>query len=153
MGLDMYLSKRSYVKNWGHTPKEEQHEVVVLKGGQPRSDIDPERISYIVEEVMYWRKANQIHAWFVDNVQRGVDECQETHVPRAKLEELATICRRVLLNPSLADELLPTRGGFFFGSTDYNDAYEQDLQDTLEMLERELADEPGRARYYYQSSW
>ena len=23
----------------------------------------------------YWRKANQIHAWFVDNVQQGNDDC------------------------------------------------------------------------------
>lgn len=29
-------------------------------------------------EYKYWRKANHIHAWFVNNVQDGIDECQES---------------------------------------------------------------------------
>ena len=31
--------------------------------------------SRIIEQVGYWRKANQIHNWFVENVQDGEDDC------------------------------------------------------------------------------
>ncbi len=48
------------------------------------------------EEVGYWRKANQIHRWFVSNVQGGKDDCGEYAVPRAKLMELKVICETVL---------------------------------------------------------
>jgi hypothetical protein len=33
MGLDMYLSKKTYVKQWEHNPPEETYEVTVTKGG------------------------------------------------------------------------------------------------------------------------
>ena len=39
MGLDMYLSKRTYVKRWDHQKPENQHEVIVNRGGKPREDI------------------------------------------------------------------------------------------------------------------
>ena len=35
MGLDMYLSKKTYVKQWEHNPPEETYEVTVTKGGKP----------------------------------------------------------------------------------------------------------------------
>jgi cysteine desulfurase len=47
---------------------------------------------------VYWRKANQIHAWFVQNVQEGVDECERHWVPREKLVELRDLCLDVLEN-------------------------------------------------------
>ena len=33
MGLDMYLTKETYVKQWDHQTDEERHEVSVKKGG------------------------------------------------------------------------------------------------------------------------
>lgn len=36
----------------------------------------------IAEDVGYWRKANAIHAWFVKNVQGGVDNCQSHEVSK-----------------------------------------------------------------------
>jgi len=89
MGLDMYLTKKSYVKKWDFQKK--NHEVDVKYDGEDRLDIKPERISEVVEEVMYWRKANHIHGWFVENIQGGIDECQESHVELddlIKLKEL-----------------------------------------------------------------
>ena len=69
MGLDMYLHKKTYVKNWEYMSPEELHEVTVKKNGQELPNIKKERISSIEESVAYWRKANHIHQWFVDNVQ------------------------------------------------------------------------------------
>ena len=39
-------------------------------------------------KVAYWRKANAIHGWFVDNIQDGVDDQNEYYVSKEKLEEL-----------------------------------------------------------------
>ncbi len=43
-----------------------------------RQNGDPEFMTWysIFEEVAYWRKANEVHAWFVKTAQGGVDECQ-----------------------------------------------------------------------------
>ena len=67
MGLDMTLSKKTYVQNWDFHKEKEKHTISIKKGGKVRKDIKSKRISYIVEEVMYWRKANAIHSWFVEN--------------------------------------------------------------------------------------
>lgn len=45
---------------------------------------------------------------------------------------------RVLEDPSVAEVLLPTQGGFFFGGTDYDEWYWQSLIDTREALEKIL---------------
>ncbi len=116
MGLDMYLSKKTYVKNWSFHKPEEKHTISVKKGGKSRKDIKPKRVSHIVEEVMYWRKVNAIHSWFVENCQNGIDECQESYVSREQLEELASICEEVVKTKDVS--LLQTQGGFFFGSTE-----------------------------------
>ena len=80
MGLDMYLNKKTYVKQWDHQSPEEKYEVVVTKGGKPVDGIKASRVKYIEEEVGYWRKANQIHRWFVTNIQDGVDNCGDYYV-------------------------------------------------------------------------
>lgn len=47
-------------------------------------------------EAGYWRKANQIHKWFVENVQEGEDDCKEYYVSREKLKELLGKVNRIL---------------------------------------------------------
>ena len=150
MGLDMYLSRKNYVKNWNHMNASELHEVSVKRGGEVRNDIKPERVSYIVEEVGYWRKANQIHHWFVENVQNGVDNCGEYYVSNEKLVELLNLCKSIKEKRMMPQEALPTQSGFFFGSTDYDDYYYQDIEDTIEILEP-LVNLEGD--YFYTSSW
>ena len=54
-------------------------------------------------EVMYWRKANQIHKWFVENVQNFEDDCRMYEVSKPKLEELYAACVEVLNNTELAE--------------------------------------------------
>jgi len=104
-------------------------------------------------QVAYWRKANQIHGWFVQNCQDGVDECQEVSVHPDQLRELIDLCKRVLADHSLAEELLPVTGGFFFGTYEYDDYYFDDLGETVIMLESVLTDKGEDYEFYYQSSW
>ena len=53
--------------------------------------------------VAYWRKANAIHKWFVENVQDGVDDCGRYEVTKEQLQELLKICLMVKENSKLVD--------------------------------------------------
>ena len=157
MGLDMYLSKRTYVKQWSHHAPEEKHHVTVKKGKAKVDHIKPERISYVIEEVAYWRKANAIHQWFVEAVQDGDDNCGEYYVSLDDLKNLLNLCKQVLDNPKMAKELLPTQQGFFFGGTEYDEYYFNDIEYTAKAIE-ELLEESSfldthATAFYYESSW
>ena len=117
---------------------------------------------------MYWRKANAIHKWFVDNVQYGEDDCKEYTVYPEQLVELRDLCRKVLATKEEAERLLPTQSGFFFGGTEYDDWYFSDLEYTARAIQMALEHvkevekgwsfehekEPGwRVRFTYRSSW
>jgi hypothetical protein len=108
-------------------------------------------------EVKYWRKANQIHKWFVDNIQEGKDECQETYVDPNKLRDLQSLCARVVEDPSLGPTLLPSSSGFFFGNTEYDEYYLDDVRETLDWLNDFLLKfDVGTLKgwdFYYRSSW
>lgn len=153
MGLDMYLSKKTYVRNWSHNDKSQEWGISVKRGGEKYEAIQPKRITYIVEEVMYWRKFNALHKWFVDRCQGGEDDCRDAWVDSAVLDELLVILKRIDENHSLADELLPVAEGFFFGSTRYDEWYYEDIKNTIKFLEKEIAEEEGSGDYYYHSSW
>lgn len=183
MGLDMYLHKNYYVKNWDHMKDGEKHAITILKGGEP-SSIPTDKINSIQTEEMYWRKANAIHAWFVHNVQEGNDDCGDYYVSREQLQKLLDTVTKVLEasklikgkiqngssfkngqetpimedgefieDPTVAGKLLPTQSGFFFGGTDYDQYYYQDLEYTKSELERILANPDDGGNFEYHSSW
>jgi hypothetical protein len=149
MGLDMYLDKRTYVQYWEHNG-DDNYEVKVTKGGEP-TKINPKKVKYIIEEAGYWRKQNQIHRWFVENVQKGIDNCGDYYVSKEELETLLELCRKVKADNSLADSLLPSASGFFFGGIEYDEWYFNGIDNTIQILEEALAD--GHGEYYYSSSW
>jgi len=109
--------------------------------------------------VGYWRKANQIHKWFVDNVQNGVDNCGEYLVKEDQLANLLETCKLILdKDPSKASVLLPVQSGFFFGSTDYDQYYFKDLENTVKIIESLFEKDLDGGSYlegdiYYSSSW
>jgi hypothetical protein len=161
MGLDMYLSKKTYVQRWDHQSPEETYNVVVTRGEKSVDHIQPNRVSYVEEQVGYWRKANQIHKWFVDTVQDGNDNCGTYYVGIDDLMNLLNACKEVKENPEKAEELLPPQSGFFFGDVSIDEYYFQDIDRTIEILEGVLSekvfDKDGRefypADFYYHSSW
>ena len=165
MGLDMYLHAKKYVEkiNWEKLDRDndiglDSPEVVnplwndIVNTAQ-MSDVATDIYGVHVEVTCaYWRKANQIHKWFVDNVQGGNDNCGEYYVSQNKLEELLALVNRALAerNPTL----LSPQGGFFFGSTDIDEWYWRDLENTKTKLER-IFDLPqlSNLSFYYSSSW
>ena len=151
MGLDMYLKKRIFVGS------EYEHRKVVadvkITSNGKEIKINPSRISTIEESVGYWRKANHIHKWFVDNCQDGVDDCRDAYVSSNDLKCLLEICKEVKEDPSKASELLPTSSGFFFGGTDYDQYYMNDIDDTIKIIEDALSEDDGMSDFSYRSSW
>jgi len=143
MGLDMYLSGYKYLWRDDDTRKKVKKQL--------KSSYDPK---YVVLELMYWRKANAIHKWFVDNVQEGEDDCKEHLVSIDDLKQLLSVVNSVLQDTSLAEQLLPPTSGFFFGSTSVDEWYWKDLENTRDRL-NELLSSPDieELDIYYQSSW
>ena len=152
MGLDMYLYKKNYIRTDEFYKPEYRNEVVVKTGGEIDKKIKPERIRYVVEEVGYWRKANQIHRWFVENVQNGIDNCGTYYISRDTLQELLELCKQVRDDHSKAEELLPSASGFFFGGTDYDEWYYNDINNTIKIIEECFEDEHADD-FEYSSSW
>lgn len=141
--------------------------------------------NHIFQHCGYWRKANAIHAWFVENVQNGVDDCGMYIVRRDQLEELKEACERVIAvatmkdaqvctgisykdgqetkmmedgkivaNPEACADILPTQGGFFFGSTDYDEWYIHDMETTIKIINEVLEQTDWEKQTIcYSSSW
>ena len=110
-------------------------------------------VKFVEVEAGYWRKANQIHKWFVDNVQRGEDNCRPHGVDREQLAELRQLCLDVLADNTKASKLLPCGSGFFFGAYDYDEWYFNNLKDTVDIVDHCLHPDNADIYYEYQSSW
>lgn len=134
------------------------------------------------EEIVYWRKSNAIHHWFVENVQDGEDDCDYYKVHLSDLEDLLDTLKTVqdsIKNKPLVDQvfqdcngepytektfltqdltvaesLLPTQKGFFFGNTRYGKDYLDDIEFTIEKV-KDLIDNFDFDNNYliYNSSW
>lgn len=160
-----------YLPMWEHTPSEEQaraRAVVEAAGLSPMVGPDTTHAhltsadgALTVEvNTMYWRKANAIHAWFVDTCQGGVDECQEAPVEGEQLAHLRSLCQTALTAYNAGDhdkarETLTPRVGFFFGGYDIDQYYAEDLANTIAEIERVItaAIAIGSVTFVYQSSW
>jgi hypothetical protein len=183
MGLDMYLSKRTFIgANYEHRNVKAKVSITI---GKKKVNINPNKISYIHEGVAYWRKANHIHAWFVENCQGGEDdcgnydvstsklkelielceqvlekkdECREADVSVAKLKELIALCKEIFekKDNAFSEANLPTQSGFFFGGTEYGEYYYSAIEDTINMLNEAIADvdeNDYNIDFLYHSSW
>ena len=161
MGLDMYLQRSKKMSEKAFV--------------DAYDDID--------SGVIYWRKANAIHKFFCDNgilAKDGQEEVGYYYIDRQDLMKLldhihvitsdkikvedinyydiekggnVTETVEYKLNISAAEDLLPTRSGFFFGDTDYNYWYFRNLQRTADLIKRELTNNPSQEIWFYYASW
>lgn len=149
MGLDMYLNAKRHLWSWQDDSEDKRIATEVQKIADVPEDFEVEEIKI---KAGYWRKANQIHRWMVQNVQDGEDDCGNYEVDRQDLTDLRDLCARVLADHSLAATELPTTSGFFFGTTEYDDWYFKDLEQTVEIINKALT--LGNEWYFeYHSSW
>ena len=158
----MYLQAERYVSGYEFRPAEEQELYHRLVKSFDLEAIVPDHTpsATVSFTVAYWRKANSVHKWFVDNVQDGKDDCERYAVSRVKLAELRDLCAGLLRvkvkSPGVAVaavlENLPPSEGFFFGSTEVDEWFWQDMQVTVAQLDRAL-ELGGSFDFYYESSW
>ncbi len=146
MGLDMYLKARKYTSKY--TDKELNKKLLKLS----KIDTTNTESAELVIQVGYWRKANHIHKWFVDNIQEGADNCRNYDVSKEQLKDLLKLCKEIKEENSKAEELLPSQEGFFFGSYEYDEWYFDGINETIEIIERVLKidEEWG---FEYNSCW
>lgn len=125
MGLDMYLQKRT-------------------KGGE-----------IIDDELICWRKANQIRRWLVNHIPEfdEDDDCKSFVLPKELLLNLLADIQKVIDNPECATEVLPTSEGFFFGSTDYDDWYFNQLKQTFKVLPSIIKDTDFDSEEIVYTEW
>lgn len=175
MGLDMYLYRKQ------HADGENKEAIRVDVDGVPLSFV-PDNTTEVKETIGYWCKANQIHHWFVENVQGGEDDQKEHIVTRDQLAKLQEIVDEVLKsielvpgtmsvgqgqsgegfdgtrygfvveNPTIAKRLLPVQEGFFFGSYLYDSWYFEGLTVTKRNLDIAL-DSYIDVTFSYQADW
>lgn len=155
MGLDMYLTAEKYVSGYDHDKNENFGKVLDLFN---LNEDDVHNSITVNITVGYWRKANAIHNWFVQNIQDGRDDCQRSYVRREKLLELKSKCEAALAaynngDKDTAENLIPPTSGFFFGSTEVDDWYKADLVETIKIINTCLSDKLNGFGFYYQSSW
>ena len=142
MGLDMNLYQNIYYGGkWRAKGKHSEPHTLQLSGEfAKKHDIKNDDITEIVKEVAYWRKANAIHRWFIKDCSNdGIDNCKPLEVSWEHIEELHNLCVLVATHYENGElnkcaELLPPQSGFFFGDTDINEWYYEDVKYTIGVL-------------------
>jgi hypothetical protein len=150
MGLDHFLTKKTYIRKY---PVEDKLEIVIKKNDEIYDKINVNKITYIIENVITWRKFNALHGWFVENNQNDVDDCGTYDVSNQLLSKLLDTLIKVRDDNNLASELLPTVQGFFFGNNEYDESYFEDVNETIGLLQDAIKNCDEDSYFQYSSSW
>jgi len=167
MGLDMYLYARKYISKNDYSDREN---IKVIPEYQAMESFAPKDLTKyssfggisVTYPVGYWRKANAVHGWFVNVLADGVDECQEIPIDRSYFEILKNSCEIVISSDKddmaevAADHGLEPTNGFFFGGSDIDEYYIQDLKDTITIIKHIFSVIPHgdhEWQFIYQASW
>lgn len=105
--------------------------------------------------VGYFRKVNFLVKYF-ESLGFDVEHQTPLYITKEQAIELRNRCQMVLDDHSQAEELLPTMDGFFFGSTDYDEYYFEDVEQVLKYCEETLLpmfDELDDRESIYFSTW
>ena len=160
MGLDMYLEAELFISNYPggqNAHLQGPIETLLILNG-----INARGLRGMTFEVGYWRKANAIHNWFVQNIQDGEDNCQRSYVGKEDLARLRHECNVVLTRHKTGEEideelegvdLLPPTAGFFFGGTEKDEGYYNDLEQTIEIIDKVMSMDDRLFDFYYRASW
>lgn len=169
---DPYEEERAlYIGGWRHSTDEEKARydgVLAASGlaGLTTDDSPSVHVGYKDGELavwstcIYWRKANAIHSWFVENCQDGIDECEEAAVTAGQLGALRATCSNALTayktgHKDEAEKILTPQSGFFFGSTDVDEWWAEDVERTITEIDKVTAeaDRVGGVSFACLSSW
>jgi hypothetical protein len=159
MGLDMYLNRVIYMSGNSIEEKSITAKTTYITPAEYFS-IDTENIQEISVQILYWRKSNWLHAWF-NEVLGGVDNCEKCRVPEEVLIDLSDKLAIAIL--TVDPTVFKPSEGFFFGSTEIDEYYWDDLKETLKII-KPIADDlkkpfeerdsiNKRSSFTYEASW
>lgn len=146
MGLDMYLDARKHLSKYGREGEEGLALKLRKQFGIPESgNLESVDLSF---EVAYWRKANQIHNWFITNCADGNDDCRAVYVSREDLEKLLGVVNTVLKSTKLKS------GKIKNGQTLKNGQWETNIQDGKIIEDATVAQEllPAQEGFFFGST-
>lgn len=108
-----------------------------------------------LSEVAYYRKYNFLIPAMEKILETRIENNKFYNVDKEDIEKLKNRCKLVMENHDYAKELLPTTDGFFFGSTEYDEYYFDDVEhvynDCNKILENmSKTDEPD---FVFYANW
>lgn len=164
MGLDMYFyARKSTYKSFSKWDEPNSaNEVNYPEDLKTFSDYIYDRNFKSVQTVIsyqigYFRKFNALHSYIVKTFANGIDNCQDIILYKEDVEQIKKVLDDVLnahQHAEKAKEILPTQSGFFFGSTDYDEFYFDDVKDAAGLMQN-LLDNFDFENYQliYVASW
>lgn len=103
------------------------------------------------EFTVWWgRKENHIHEWVCDAA-----DIEDTNLDYVRIDPDALLSdlKAVVDNRTAAPSVMPTRSGFFFGDTAYDDYYFEDVKNLYDLLADEKAQGCFDGYSYFYWSW
>lgn len=105
-----------------------------------------------LEKLWIGRKENHIQSYMEGEV-GDVQNLDYLFLQKEHIEKLVERLQRVKDDHSQAGVLLPTQEGFFYGSTDYNDFYFEDIEAELKDFSEMLDSWDDTKCYAYWAWW
>ena len=169
MGLDMYLYAEKYESKRRNGTLSYPKELEELLKKINKYHIVSKTTTY---KISYWRKFNALHYYIINHFANGRDECQKVYLLNSDLLEILEVLKKVeksfetakikeekddyiIYENPIAEKLLPTQDGFFFGSLNYDSFYLNDVKMSIKIFEEvlKLLEETNDYCIYYQASW
>ena len=101
-------------------------------------DKRPEMAAHGISDIGYFRKVNFLMTFF-----NYEGNCEFKEIAKYELEDLVERCNAVLTasnRKEKAEDLLPTQSGFFYGSTEYDEYYYEDVKEVRDWASGVLND-------------
>lgn len=164
MGLDMYFyARKTTYKSFSKWDNPERaNEVNYPEDLKIFSDYIYDRNFKSVQtetsyQIGYFRKFNALHSYIVKTFADGIDNCQDIILYKEDVEKIKKVLDDVLnahQQVEKAKEILPTQSGFFFGGTDYDEFYFEDVKDAADLMQSFLDNfDFENYQLVYQASW
>lgn len=163
MGLDMYFyARKTTYKSFSKWDNPDRaNEVNYPEDLKTFSDYIYDRNFKSVQtetsyQIGYFRKFNALHSYIVKTFADGVDNCQDIILYKEDVEQIKKVLDDVLEanTEEKAKELLPTQSGFFFGGTDYDEFYFEDVKDAADLMQSFLDNfDFEKYQLVYRASW
>lgn len=159
MGLDIYFHKRNADKYNKVVEEANQKsddfwiEWLKKRLATPNPDslrkyIDMAKASYISDmaniEVAYFRKVNFLMSFF-----NYEGNCEDKRISKEEVEALLDACEREVKG----EEVLEPTAGFFFGSTDRDEFFYEQISDVIEKFTNILNETDWESEEVYMYCW